>query len=186
MNYLRLINKENPLGKNYEAKNLVKVKIKTGGNKIIYLEKKTYKQVKKLLKEMNKHFDTEIVIDSGYRSYNYQLNLMRDLIKEKGTKAFKSLAYPGTSEHQSGLAVDIGFYKDDNYVPKFKVDDFLDEFEWLRKNAYKYGFIVRYEKDKESITGYIYEPWHIRYVGRLAQFLYENNLCLEEYYDFFE
>ena len=185
MNYLLLINKENGLGRGYIPNNLVKVKIKTGGDKKIYLEKKTYKQIKKLLKQMNKYFDTEIVIDSGYRPFLYQENLLNDLIKEKGDDAYKSLALPGFSEHQSGLAVDVGFYNNGVYDAKFNVDDYIDEFKWLEENAYKYGFIVRYPKGKEKITGYIYEPWHLRYIGEKAEFLTKHNLTLEEYYEMF-
>lgn len=179
--YLILVNKNNMLDKDYKPDNLVKVKIKTGGNKIIYLEKKTYKHIKKLLKRINKLFDTEIVIDSGYRSYFYQEMLLNDLIKEKGIDAYKSIAIPGSSEHQTGLAVDIGFYKNGIYDENFKVGNYLEEFKWLNDNSYKYGFIIRYPKDKCNITGYIYEPWHLRYVGKYAKCIYKNNLCLEEY-----
>jgi len=185
MNYLILINKSNGLGAYYIPDNLVKVKEKTGGNKIIYLEKKTYLKINKLLKDINKLFDTEIVIDSGYRPYLYQENLMKDLIKEKGEEAFKSLALPGYSEHQSGLAVDIGFYKNGKYISRFEIGDFLEEFKWIEENCYKYGFILRYPKGKENITGYIYEPWHLRYIGDKAEFLYKHNLTLEEYYEMF-
>ena len=81
MNYLILVNKSNGLNKNYQPNYLVKVKTKTGGNKLIYLEKKTYKQIKKMLKDMNKLFDTEMVIDSGYRTYFYQENLSHDFLR---------------------------------------------------------------------------------------------------------
>lgn len=185
MNYLILVNKDNGLDKDYKPDNLVKVKIKTGGNKLIYLEKKTYKQIKKLLKDMNKIFDTEMVIDSGYRTFFYQENLMRKLLKEKGIGAYKSLAKPGYSEHQTGLAVDIGFYKDGVYDNNFDVLNYQNEFKWLEENAHNYGFIIRYPKEKECITGYIHEPWHLRYVGLIASFLYKYDLTLEEYYYFF-
>ena len=185
MNYLMIVNKKNGLGRGYNPNKLVKVKIKTGGDKKIYLEKKTYKQIKKLLKKMNKCFSTEIVIDSGYRPFLYQENLLNDLLKEKGEEAYKSLALPGYSEHQSGLSVDVGFYKNGKYDAKFKVDDYIKEFKWLEENAYKYGFIIRYPKDKENITGYIYEPWHLRYIGEKAEFLTKQNLTLEEYYEMF-
>lgn len=186
MNYLMLVNKEYGLDKNYVPENLVLVHSKTGGNKKIYLERKTYKNIKKLLKDINKVFATEIVIDSGYRTYFYQENLMKDLLKEKGNEAYLSLAKPGHSEHQTGLAVDIGFYKNGLYDEFFNVNDYLDEFKWLEDNAYKYGFIIRYPKNKENITGYIYEPWHLRYVGDIAAFLDEYNLTLEEYYYWFK
>ena len=185
MNYLILVNKKNALDKFYQPDKLKKVKEKTGGNKIIYLEKKTYKQIKKLIKDMNKIFETEIVIDSGYRPYSYQENLMKDLIKIKGEEAYKSLAKPGYSEHQTGLAVDIGFYKEGVYDNNFVVENYLEEFKWLNDNAYKYGFIIRYPLDKEHITEYIYEPWHLRYVGKLSKLLFNNNLTLEEYYEYY-
>lgn len=185
MNYLILVNKKNGLCKDYQPDNLTKVKIKTGGNKLIYLEKKTYSQIKKLLKDINKFFETEIVIDSGYRPYSYQENLMKDLIKIKGDDAYKNLALPGHSEHQTGLAVDIGFYKNGKYDCDFKVSNYKDEFKWINDNAHKYGFIIRYPLGKEEITGYIYEPWHLRYVGDIAEFIYEKNLTLEEYIDLF-
>lgn len=184
--YLILVNKENRLDKNYIPNNLVKVTTKTGGDKIVYLEKETYKQIKKLLKDMNKIFNTEIVIDSGYRPYEYQMMLLNDLIKQKGKDAYKSVAVPGTSEHQTGLAVDIGFYKNGKYDDNFNVNDYFYEFKWINDNAYKYGFIIRYPKDKENITGYIYEPWHLRYVGDYAKYIYQYNLCLEEYIKIFK
>ena len=83
-------------------------------------------------------------------------------------------ARPGTSEHQTGLAMDVGWI-DDSYgdTPSGK---------WLAANCYKYGFIIRYPKNKESITGYKYEPWHIRYLGTdIAKDVYDSGLCLEEY-----
>ena len=185
MNYLILVNKLNGLNKDYKPDNLVKVKIKTGGNKKIYLEKRTYKNIKKLLKDMNKVFDTEMVIDSGYRTYFYQERLMEKLLKEKGIDAYNSLALPGYSEHQTGLAVDIGFYRNGVYDCNFLVDHYIDEFKWLKDNGHKYGFIVRYPLNKSDITGYIYEPWHLRYVGKKASFLYKMDLTLEEYYYWF-
>lgn len=185
MNYLILVNKEFGLDKNYIPNDLVKVSMKTGGDKTIYLEKKTYEEIKKLLYDINKEFDTYIIIDSGYRTYMYQEGLMTELLKEKGTLAYKTLALPGHSEHQTGLAVDIGFYKNGVYMDKFDINDFVQEFLWLKENAHKYGFIVRYPKDKENITGYSYEPWHLRYVGNIASFMYKYNLTLEEYLEMF-
>lgn len=185
MNYLILVNKNNGLNKEYIPNNLVKVSTKTGGNKTIYLEKKTYHQIKKLLKEMNQHFSSTTVIDSGYRPYLYQENLLNDLINIKGEEAYQSIAKPGFSEHQTGLAVDIGFYQNSYYDEFFEVQNYVAEFQWLEENAFKYGFIIRYPKNKEDITGYIYEPWHLRYVGDLAFFLQKYNLTLEEYYEFF-
>ena len=83
-------------------------------------------------------------------------------------------ARPGTSEHQTGLAMDVGWIDDAFANTPAGI--------WLAENCYKYGFIIRYQKNKESITGYKYEPWHIRYLGKdIAKDVYESGLCLEEY-----
>ena len=114
---------------------------------------------------------------STYRSYDYQKKLFNNYVKEKGFKyASFCSAKEGHSEHQTGLAVDISdeSLDYDNF-------DKTKEFKWVFKNAHKYGFILRYPKDKINITGYKYEPWHYRYVGNLATYLYENNLTLEEF-----
>ena len=88
----------------------------------------------------------------------------------------KVSARPGFSEHQTGLAIDINSLDEsfENTVAG----------KWLAENSSKYGFILRYPKGKEGITGYNYEPWHLRYVGKkLATYLYKHNLVFEEYSD---
>ena len=113
----------------------------------------------------------DLLLYSAYRSYDKQLSLW------KTTPTFDDLykAVPGYSEHQTGLAVDISTIDDGLTNNKTKA------YEYLEKNAYKYGFILRYPKDKTNITGYAYEAWHFRYVGNISTFIYENNLTLEEY-----
>lgn len=112
---------------------------------------------------------------SGFRSYNTQVSLYNNKLKTRTREDVdKTNARPGHSEHQSGLAFDIDSLSS-NYIntPNGK---------WLSTHAHLYGFIIRYPKDKTSITGYSYEPWHIRYVGvEHATYMYNNNLCLEEY-----
>ena len=96
-------------------------------------------------------------------------------------KADTYSARPGFSEHHTGLAIDI-----DNIKTSYTDFDKTKEFIWMQENAYKYGFILRYPEDKVDITGYIYEPWHYRYVGvEAAKYIYENNMTLEEYYALF-
>lgn len=116
-----------------------------------------------------------INIISGYRSYETQTRLYNNYVKVYGqAEADTFSARPGTSEHQTGLAMDVGWI-DEAYgdTPSGK---------WLAANCYKYGFIIRYPKGKESITGYVYEPWHIRYLGEEnAKKVYESGLTLEEY-----
>lgn len=122
-----------------------------------------------------------IIVDSGYRSYNYQQVVLNALIKEKGDEAFKLVALPGASEHQTGLAIDFAYYENGIYNDDVKEND--KEAIWLKNNAWKYGFILRYPKGKENVTGYNFEPWHFRFVGlKLAKYLFKNDLTLEEYY----
>lgn len=132
--------------------------------------------------EAAKEEQINLVAVSGYRSYNRQKQIYESNIAVKGEKTTNQVsAKPGTSEHQTGLVMDVSAYS----VGCELEQNFGDSAEgrWLAKNSYKYGFIIRYGKEKEKITGYTYEPWHIRYVGKnLAKYLYENDLTLEEYY----
>ena len=122
-----------------------------------------------------KHAGYNIPLVSGFRSYEYQEQIYNNYVSIYGKEATDTFsAEPGHSEHQSGLAMDVGKI-DDNYGE-------TKEGKWLAENAHKYGFIIRYQKGKESITGYKYEPWHIRYLGvDLATKVYNSGLCLEEY-----
>ncbi|MBO4493328.1 MAG: D-alanyl-D-alanine carboxypeptidase family protein [Ruminococcus sp.] len=116
-----------------------------------------------------------IVCTSGYRSYESQEQIYNNYAAADGVlKADTYSARAGHSEHQTGLAIDVNSIS----------DDFIGtpECEWLAQNAHKYGFIIRYPKDKEEYTGFSYEPWHIRYVGEdTATKIYESGLSLEEY-----
>ena len=116
-----------------------------------------------------------IPLVSGYRSYELQKTIYNNYIDIYGQAATDTFsAKPGHSEHQSGLAMDVGKI-DDNYGN-------TSEGKWLALNANKYGFIIRYPKGKEHITGYKYEPWHIRYLGvDIATKVYSSGLTLEEY-----
>lgn len=117
-------------------------------------------------------------IISGFRSYQTQATLYNRYVAKDGqAQADRYSARPGHSEHQSGLAADINSVE--------QTFEKTGEGVWLNNNCYKYGFIIRYPKGKENITGYIYEPWHIRYVGKdLAAELYNNGdwITLEEYF----
>lgn len=114
---------------------------------------------------------------SGYRSYNYQIELYEGYVNKKGKQAADtSSARPGASEHQTGLAFDLN-----NITTSFKD---TEEGKWVNNNCYLYGYIIRYPEGKTQETGYIYEPWHIRYVGKeIAKKLYNNGnwITLEEY-----
>lgn len=121
-----------------------------------------------------------IIADSAYRSYQEQINIWNyyeNKIGYEGT--VKRVAPVGASEHQLGLAIDFAALISCN-----KIRDLNEiEYAWLINNSYKYGFILRYPKGKELITGYSYEPWHFRYVGKyLSKYIHENELTLEEYH----
>lgn len=119
---------------------------------------------------------------SAYRSYSRQKEIYNRNVNTKGEEnANRVSAVPGSSEHQTGLTIDVsapsvGCALEESFGES-------TEGKWLAKNCYNYGFIIRYPKGKEGITGYSYEPWHIRYVGKnLAKRLYKKKLTLEEYY----
>ncbi len=121
---------------------------------------------------------------SGYRSYDRQLTIYNKNLQKNGeeqTNLYSAKA--GHSEHQSGLAMDVSTQSIHNHLDiTFAA---TPEGKFIANHANEYGFVIRYPKDKSEITGYAYEPWHIRYVGtQLANYLYENNLCLEEYYNY--
>lgn len=115
---------------------------------------------------------------SAYRSYSYQNTLFNNRAKMEGLDyANKTAAKAGYSEHQTGLSMDL-MNKNYDYI---SAED--EEYEWLINNSYKYGFILRFPKDMDNITGYTYEPWHFRYINiEIATYLKENNLTYEEYY----
>ena len=124
-----------------------------------------------------KNDDIYLYSGSAYRSYSYQNTLYTNRVKSDGLEyANKTAAKAGYSEHQTGLAIDV-------LNGKFEYLDSDDkEYDWLIENGHKYGFILRYPKDKEYITGYTYEPWHFRYLSiEVATELKEKNITYEEY-----
>lgn len=125
-------------------------------------------------------------VGSGYRSYATQASLFASYVRRHGEAAASRFSSrPGHSEHQSGLAVDFAGADQTCWV-----DDCFERTaagKWLAAHAHEYGFILRYPKGKESITGYQYEPWHFRYVGReLAGALHQSGLTMEEAWSYIE
>ena len=131
--------------------------------------------------EMNNQAEKDgmgLIINSAYRSYDDQEKLNNIYRNSYGQEYVdKYVAKPGYSEHQTGLAFDIGSKKSRIFANS-------DEYLWLRENAYKFGFIYRFDKRYEDLTGFRNEAWHYRYVGKkIAKYIYEhNNMSLEEYY----
>lgn len=122
-----------------------------------------------------------LVFLSGYRSYSYQSTLYNNYVARDGQAAADTYsARPGHSEHQTGLTVDVG---DGGGCDLEACFGDRAAGKWVAANAHKYGFILRYPKSKESITGYTYEPWHLRYIGEnTAASVYSSGKVLEEYY----
>lgn len=131
----------------------------------------------------------QLMIGSGYRSIETQRYLWNQRVNQYLNQGYSQeqaeamtsevIMYPGCSEHNSGLGVDIVSLTNQRMQSDFKDEP---EAAWLEENAWKYGFILRYPEDKVEITGVNYEPWHYRYVGReQAELIYESGLCLEEY-----
>lgn len=180
--YLVLVNKTHGLGKDYEPGDLKKVKYAVSSREAQYqkLRKTAASAFNSLAKAAKKQGHT-IKLTSGFRPYAYQKSLYETYVNKDGKyTAEQYSAKPGYSEHQSGLCADVSSPSVDYNLEQAYGS--TKEGKWLAKNAHKYGFIIRYPKDKENITGYEYEPWHIRYVGEdAAKEIYEQKVTLEEY-----
>lgn len=172
--YHILINKQNRLSPNYKPSNLVipNVTFQSPGNiEKNYMEATAAKALEEMFVAA-KSQNIRLVAISGYRSYSRQSTLYKNALSTYGNNQIGT-ARPGESEHQSGLAMDLNSISQSFQYTK--------EGKWLAQNAHYYGFIIRYPKGKSHITGYMYEPWHVRYVGKeLATYCYTNNLTLEE------
>ncbi len=170
-NLLVLVNKYNKLDEDYVPEDLVEVE---NGK---YMRREAAEEMKSMINDL-KSTGLYIQAQSGYRSYSYQEELYEGYVEKNGQKAADAeSAKAGHSEHQTGLAMDLS------------IDGTLDEsfgdtpqFDWLSDNAYKYGYILRYKKDKVYMTGYAYEPWHYRYVGvEAATIIHNEDITYEEY-----
>lgn len=128
--------------------------------------------------------DINLMVASGYRSYDLQKAVYDNFVKSEGKAAAdRTSARPGHSEHQTGLAVDLG--PTDRRCEIEQCFAGLPEGQWVAANAHKFGFVLRYAEGKEAITGYDYEPWHLRYVGAaLAEEMHQKNMqTLEEFFN---
>jgi D-alanyl-D-alanine carboxypeptidase len=154
------------------------------------IDKRCYEELQQMMDDCRDE-GLDPIICSSYRSHRKQKILYEqkiyDLLNEgySQTKAKNEaatvVAIPGTSEHEIGLAVDI---VDDNYQMLENEQENTPVQKWLKKNCWKYGFILRYPENKKKITGVIYEPWHYRYVGKTAaKEIMSKGICLEEYLD---
>lgn len=171
-----LVNKYNLLPSNYEPSDLVTIS-RANSQITVKLRSEAAKRFEELCNDASS-IGYSIQGISGYRSYSYQDGLYNryKASDPKGVDTYS--ARPGASEHQTGLAMDVA--TNTTIYTKFGT---TKEYIWLKDNAHKYGFIIRYTKDNMAITGYKQEEWHIRYVGEeIAKYIYENNITYDEYY----
>lgn len=172
-----LVNKYYYLEKDYVPDNLKLISNQYSSKEInlVSYAKEAFENLSKAAKKEN----LNVIAMSGYRSYNYQVNLYNKYVKEDGAEAADTYSgRPGHSEHQTGLAVDV--YNKKTLYTNFEQ---TKEFIWMQNHAHEYGFILRFPKGKENETGYEYESWHYRYVGlEIAKYIHDNKITLEEYY----
>lgn len=187
--FLKLVNTVNLITESELPNDLVECSYTAAGRKTQSLRLYAERALDALMKEMKAAGYTGMRVYSGYRSMDYQKTLFENYTNNEMAKnpslsradaeqiVLTYSTRPGTSEHHTGLAVDMDTRGD------FSTDfAYSDEFKWLSDNAWKFGFILRFPADKTDITTIQFEPWHYRYVGRYhAKKIHDSGLCLEEY-----
>ncbi|MFO1444757.1 M15 family metallopeptidase [Bacillus sp. Bva_UNVM-123] len=185
-NIMVLVNKQYSLPDGYAPEDLVRPNVPFSfGDQDIeksYMRKEAADSLELLFAE-GKKVGINLFAVSGYRSYERQVAVFNAEVSKYGEeKAIQAVAFPGSSEHQTGLAMDLS-----SQSASFELSEQFGETaegKWIADNAHRFGFILRYPKGKENITGYKYEPWHFRYVGKkAAEVIFEKKLTLEEYFN---
>ncbi|WP_338447897.1 M15 family metallopeptidase [Niallia oryzisoli] len=185
-NMMVLVNKEFALPDGYEPDDLVRPNVAFSfGDQDIeksYLRKEAAAALEKMFADAASN-GIQLFAVSGYRSYDRQQEVFNSEVSRVGEEqAIQAVAVPGFSEHQTGLSMDIS----SKSAGLALTEQFgkTAEGKWLKENAHRFGFILRYPKGKENITDYQYESWHFRYVGKKAATdIYKNDLTLEEYFN---
>jgi zinc D-Ala-D-Ala carboxypeptidase len=185
-NVMALVNKEFYLPEEYIPDDLVRPDVAFSFKEVNIEKSLMRREAAEALEKMFTNAaenGIELYAVSGYRSYSRQQSLFEAEINRVGIeKAEQAVAIPGASEHQSGLAMDISSRSNKLYLNEAFAN--TTEGKWLKENAHRFGFILRYPKEKKDITNYVYEPWHFRYVGvKAATIMYEHNWTLEEYFN---
>lgn len=184
--YIRLINKDHPLGKDYIPPDLTEISDTRKDRKAVQMREYAAKALDAMFIEMRAAGFTDVSVTSAYRSYDYQTQRFNDTMNNYMKKYDRDTAYaktaaeialPGCSEHQSGLCADLH-----NLPAASQSFESKEAYKWLIAHCADFGFILRYPKDKEDVTKIIFEPWHYRFVGRYhAKRIMQSGLCLEEY-----
>ena len=177
---LVLVNKYNYLPSDYKPSDLDYLPGAYGNN--VPMREIIIEPFKKLQEAAKEEIGINLMPTTAYRDYSFQKTLYNNYVASDGVKAADTYsARPGYSEHQAGLSIDL---KNTALSSDIRLTD--DDYDWLSNNAYRFGFIIRFPEDKTNITGYQFENWHIRYVGKEnAKIIYENDLTLEEYIDLY-
>ena len=180
--YAILVNKTSALPSDYEPSDLTRPDVKYAPG-VAESRKQMRPAAARALEELFKAAaddGIELLAISGYRSYWTQNDLYKRRLKETSLEYVSVyVAKPGQSEHQTGLAMDLGCTGYTDLTERFAE---TPAYAWLSEHAHEYGFIIRYPKDGTAATGHAYEPWHIRYLGDLAEDVYESGLTLEAWY----
>ncbi len=192
--YLILVSPQSTLDRGYEPDDLVYIKDMRAGRPDYYSYLREYAEIalEAFLEEGRAYGIDDVRVSNGYRSYAIQSTLFNNYLAEERSRhpdwseeqvrAYVSTYSnpPGTSEHQSGLCVDMH-----NQIETNSEFDNTEAARWLAANCYRFGFVLRYPADKQSVTGIKYESWHFRYVGRTAATeMHELGMCLEEYLEY--
>ena len=182
--YMVLVNKESKLPDNWEEQ-IDLVDVYTDLDQTYKVEKKTAEAFEKLKKDLKENDHVIIELDSTYRTVKQQQEIWDEFLEEYGEEYNKTyVAVPGTSEHHTGLAIDVKLVKDGIIIDDN--DDMTAEKELFSKahaKLAKYGFILRYPEGKEDITGYGSEVWHFRYIDnpKIAKEIMDKGITFEEY-----
>ncbi|WP_249435810.1 M15 family metallopeptidase [Paenibacillus sp. Marseille-Q4541] len=180
-----IVNKQRSLPEGYEPSDLVEPNVPfsfDGPHEKRHLRKEAAGALEQLFAAAEND-GIELRAVSGYRSYQRQVSVYNSSVERNGEEyAARVSAKPGYSEHQTGLSIDVSSPSVGNVIEEVFGDS--EEGKWLKEHAPEYGFVIRYPEGREETTGYVYEPWHIRYVGKeLAPDIAESGLTLEEYFD---
>lgn len=191
MEYVFLVNPTHTLASDYRPDDMIWIQDMKPGRpeSWSYLREYAEKALEAFLEEGRQYGIDDVGVSNGFRSYSSQASLFNGYIEQERAAhpdwtEEQIIAYvltystrPGTSEHQSGLCVDM------HNRPQTDISFAGTEAAlWLEANCYRFGFILRYPEDKQDITGIMFEPWHFRFVGRVAATeMYELGMCLEEY-----
>lgn len=178
--YIVLANKDSLLDETYIPDDLTKLTCRKISYDPIEMRETASNALNELF-DAAKEDSIYLYAHSGYRSYRTQKTMYYNRLEKNKGKDDGVVAYPGSSDHQTGLGIDV--INKAGIGKKFtKAFGKTKEGKWLAENCWDYGFIIRYQEDKEDITQIIYEPWHLRYVGvQVAQYMRDNNLSLEEF-----